>query len=232
MALALGVTAMLLVALAVWELVLCEGAHLGPGVVIPLYDLTAHRYDSIKRFDWEWESRFLGEPLQALTGELLDPLILDVGAGTGRTARTLARGLGFSGAVVCLEPSRRMLDLGRRSVPHPWACWLRGLAVPLPFASETFDVVVMIELLEFTPSASESLAELQRVLRPGSWMLISNRVGRHGWWIRGRTRSPQAFADLLAGLGWRDIKTIPWQVEYDLVWARKPWRDEARLGGL
>jgi len=29
-----------------------------------------------------------------------------------------------------------------------------------------------------------------------------------------------------------DIETIPWQVEYDLVWARKPWRDEARLGGL
>lgn len=228
---ALALIAVLLVALAIWELVLCEGAHLGPRVVIPLYDLTAQRYDSIKHFDWEWEGRFLGEPLQAITGELLDPLILDVGAGTGRTARALARGLGFSGQMICLEPSRRMLALGQRSAPYPWTSWLRGLAAPLPFAADAFDVVVMLELLEFTPSASESLQELQRVLRPGSWMLISNRVGRHGRWIRGRMRSPQAFSRLLGELGWLDVETYPWQVEYDLVWARKPWRDEARAGG-
>lgn len=231
MLVALTVIAVLLIVLAIWELVICEGAHLGPRVVIPLYNLTAPRYDSIKRFDWEWESRFLGEPLLAITGELLDPLILDVGAGTGRTARALAGGLGFSGQVICLEPSRQMLALGRRSAPYPWASWLRGLAVPLPFATAAFDLVVMLELLEFTPSATESLQELQRVLRPGSWMLISNRVGRHGWWIRGRVRSPQAFARLLDELGWLDVETYPWQVEYDLVWARKPWRDEAPAGG-
>jgi len=228
---ALAAIGLIMLTLAIWELVVCEGAHLGPRVVIPLYDLTAHRYDGIKNFDWEWESRFLGEPLRAITGDLLDPLILDVGAGTGRTARALSLGLGFSGQVVCLEPSRRMLDLGRRRAPFPWVCWLRGLAAPLPFESGAFDVVVMLELLEFTPSARESLAELQRVLRPGSWMLISNRVGRHGWWIRGRIRSPQSFARLLAELGWQDVETYPWQVEYDLVWARKPWRDEVRAGG-
>ncbi|MCJ7513846.1 MAG: class I SAM-dependent methyltransferase [Anaerolineales bacterium] len=220
--------ALLLAALAIWELVVCEGAHLGPRVVIPLYDLTAQRYDSIKQFDWDWERRFLGEPLQAITGELLDPLILDVGAGTGRTARALAHGVGFAGQVVCLEPSRRMLSLGRQAAPVPWASWLRGLACPLPFLADVFDAVVMLELLEFTPSAAESLRELQRVLRPGGWMLVSNRVGRHGRWITGRNRPSAAFAQFLSRLGWQDVETYPWQVEYDLVWARKPWLDEAR----
>ena len=30
-----------------WQLILAEGAHLGPRVVVWLYDLVAHRYDRI-----------------------------------------------------------------------------------------------------------------------------------------------------------------------------------------
>ncbi len=221
----------LLLLLLIWELYVCEGAHLGPRVVIALYNLTAHRYDSIKQFDWDWERRFLGEPLQAITGELVDPLILDVGAGTGRTARALSLACGFTGQMVCLEPSRKMLSLGRQSAPVAWAWWIRGLACPLPFPTDLFDVVVMLELLEFTPAASDSLRELQRVLRPGGWMLMSNRVGRQARWITGRTQRPAAFAQWLRQLGWVDIETYPWQVGYDLVWARKPWQDETRAWG-
>ena len=38
-----------LVLLAYWELIIVEGAHLGPGVVVWLYDLAARRYDRIKQ---------------------------------------------------------------------------------------------------------------------------------------------------------------------------------------
>ena len=39
--------ALTLALLAYWELVIAEGAHLGPRVVVWLYDLTARRYDGI-----------------------------------------------------------------------------------------------------------------------------------------------------------------------------------------
>ena len=42
--------------LAVWELWICEGAHLGRRAVVFLYDITARRYERIKCFDPEWES--------------------------------------------------------------------------------------------------------------------------------------------------------------------------------
>ena len=51
----------LLGALAFWEFYICEGAHLGPGVVIRMYDIAAGRYDRIKDFDPAWETRFVGE---------------------------------------------------------------------------------------------------------------------------------------------------------------------------
>ena len=33
-----------------WELIVAEGAHLGPRVVVCLYDLVARRYERIKKF--------------------------------------------------------------------------------------------------------------------------------------------------------------------------------------
>jgi hypothetical protein len=57
-------------ALLVWELWICEGAHLGRRFVVSMYDLAADRYDSIKHFDPDWERRFLGEALAGAIGSL------------------------------------------------------------------------------------------------------------------------------------------------------------------
>lgn len=72
-----------------WELVIAEGVHLGPRVVVWLYDLAAPRYERIKKFDPAVEDEFLGLPIVV---ELIDanaesPRVLDVAAGTGRVAR-------------------------------------------------------------------------------------------------------------------------------------------------
>src|SRR5215831_4671940 len=77
--------------LAYWELIVAEGAHLGTGVVVWLYDLTARRYDRIKQFDLQVEAQTLGLPLAMALAELDEASILDVAAGTGRVARTLLR---------------------------------------------------------------------------------------------------------------------------------------------
>ncbi len=211
----------LVAALLVWELWICEGAHLGRRFVVSMYDLAADRYDSIKHFDPDWERRFLGEALAGAIGSLPGARLLDVGAGTGRTGRALLPATDLDGLLVCLEPSRRMLSLGRRLTADPAVAWVRGWALPLPFPEATFDFVVSLEMLEFTPNPRRTVQELVRVLRPGGWLLITNRVSRDARWIFGRTVRRKDFPAFLESVGLDDIDVLPWQVDYDLAWAHK-----------
>jgi ubiquinone/menaquinone biosynthesis C-methylase UbiE len=211
----------LMLGLIVWELWVCEGAHLGRRFVVWLYDLAAPRYEKIKNFDPDWERHFLGEPLAAATTYLGRVQVLDIGAGTGRLARTLLPLPNFLGVITCVEPSIRMLALGHRQLSSERVHWTRAWAVPLPFSERSFDVVVSLEVLEFTPSPIQTLKEMFRVLRPGGWLLITNRIGREASWILGKTFKRDAFTLTLEGMGLQDIITYPWQADYDLIWARK-----------
>ena len=211
----------LIVGLAVWELWICEGAHIGRGFVVWLYDLAAFRYEKIKQFDPTWERRFLGEPLAAVASGMENARILDIGAGTGRIARTLNPLQTFQGMLTSLEPSRRMLALGRRLTPPGSTIWVQAWSVPLPFAEGSFEIVVSLEMLEFTPKPLATLTEMVRVLCPGGWLLVTNRVGKEAPLILGRTFRRDDFPQLLKTLGLQDITVYPWQVTYDLAWARK-----------
>jgi ubiquinone/menaquinone biosynthesis C-methylase UbiE len=213
-----------IVLLAAWELWICEGTHLGRRFVVWMYDVAAGRYEGIKRFDPDWERRFLGEPLAAVLGGLPDARVLDVGAGTGRTARSLlaARGGRPPWTLVNLEPSHRMLGIGRRLVGQG-VNWVRGWAVPLPFSNGSFDLVVSLEMLEFTPDPLQTLAEMRRVLRRGGILLITNRIGWEAPLMFGKTVKRDLFARLLAQAGFQPSDVLPWQMDYDLAWAHKPW---------
>jgi len=211
-------------AILIWELWICEGAHFGRGFVVWLYDLAASRYDRIKRFTPAWESRFLGEPVAAALGGLTDALLLDVGAGTGRLGRAALPLEEFRGSIISVEPSRAMQRLGRQLTAGGRNIWVRAWAVPLPFRSESFDMAVGLEMIEFTPQPRRTLDEMVRVLRPGGWLLVTNRVGSQARWIFGRTFTRQRFPEVLTGLGLQDVETYRWQIDYDLVWARKPQR--------
>lgn len=206
-----------------WELILAEGAHLGPRVVVWLYDLTARRYDRIKQFDWETESTLISLPLIEALIEVEQPRVLDVGAGTGRVARALLRHIAFDGDVISLDLSEPMLRQGQREC----AAWperalsVRAPADGLPFANEAFDAVTCLEVLEFLPAARRALHEYLRVLKPGGLLLLSNRIGWPARLIPGKTFSRPAFQCLLAEYPLECVHIGPWQVEYDLAWAKK-----------
>jgi ubiquinone/menaquinone biosynthesis C-methylase UbiE len=89
-------------------------------------------------------------------------------------------------------------------------------------ADDVFDIVVSLEILEFTPSPFKTLHEMARVLRPGGWLIVTNRVGKEARFILGKTFSRSTFPTVLEKVGLIDVEVYPWQVEYDLAWARKP----------
>lgn len=208
--------------IAYWELWVCEGTHLGQRFVVWLYDLAATRYDDIKQFNTIWERQFLAEPVQQALGLLPDGLVLDVGSGTGRLARSLLQLPNIDATVICLEPSSRMSKLGVALTPEDSAPWLRAWSVPLPFPEDTFDLVTSLEILEFTPKPKKTLQELVRVLRPGGWLLVTNRVGWEAPLILGKTYPRRQFPAVLESMGLVEIKDFRWQKTYDLIWARKP----------
>jgi 2-polyprenyl-3-methyl-5-hydroxy-6-metoxy-1,4-benzoquinol methylase len=187
-----------------------------------LYGLSSTRYNGIKDFDRDWEIRFLGEPVAKVIGTLSSSRLLDVGAGTGRLAWALEGSGMFSGNVVCAEASRAMI---RNQLPGGTGVgrdWLQSWEARLPFADGTFDLVASLEMLEFTPDPRYTMREMARVLRPGGWLLVSNRVGWQAPLILGKTFSRRRFPKVLTDAGLEDIEVFPWQMDYDLAWARRP----------
>jgi SAM-dependent methyltransferase len=64
--------------------------------------------------------------------------VLDLGAGTGRTAEAALRALGADGRVVCVEPAAAMRAAGMRRVRDTRVAW----RARLPAASERFDRIL------------------------------------------------------------------------------------------
>jgi ubiquinone/menaquinone biosynthesis C-methylase UbiE len=217
----------LLLALAAflyWQLSLAEGVYLGPRVVVWLYDRFAPRYDAVKKFSQRDEAWFLGGPLaQALRG-VTTSLVLDVATGTARLPWALLQQTEFTGRVIALDLSRRMLrQAAAKMTPYQDRSTLLWQdAAWLPFPDDVFHAVTCIEALEFLPDARATLAEMVRVLRPGGILLVSNRTGPGVRWMPGRTMSRQAFIALLESLSLTEVNAAIWQVDYEIAWAHKP----------
>jgi ubiquinone/menaquinone biosynthesis C-methylase UbiE len=205
-----------------WALVITEGAYLGQPVVTLLYDLTPRYYDRIKEITWKRDRENLVLPMLAWLEGVQQPLVLDVGTGTGRFPKALLAEAGFDGQVWGLDVSTGMLRRARaRLAPFGEQCTLiRENARTLPFRDETFDAVACLEALEFTPRPEHTLGELMRVLRPGGVLLLSNRIGRARW-FPGRTYNDDQLVYLLCGYPLSKIEIHSWNTFYDQVWVRK-----------
>jgi ubiquinone/menaquinone biosynthesis C-methylase UbiE/uncharacterized protein YbaR (Trm112 family) len=218
----LGLGLVGLAALSYWQLIIAEGAYLGPKVVAWTYDLVARRYDAIKQFVPREENWFVGEPLAQALEDRPQALVLDVATGTGRLPLALLR-KHFQGQIIGLDLSRGMLRQAsaKLAIYGEQVHWLWQDARRLPFDDDVFDAVICLESLEFMPRPLDVLAEMVRVLAPGGVLFVSNRVGRESRLLPGKVLSRPAFRQALAALPLRGIAVEPWQVQYDLAMARK-----------
>jgi ubiquinone/menaquinone biosynthesis C-methylase UbiE len=214
-------------AIVYWLVVLTEGAYLGSRTVTALYDRVAGRYDQIKQFVDADEDYFLGRPiarfLAGWTGPP-DPWLLDVATGTGRLPLAVLRARAGRCQVIALDSSAAMLQQAEGKLRrHGWGdvLFLAHDVGRLPFADAQFPVVACLEALEFLPDPAAALADLLRVTRPGGLLVLSNRIGHQARLMPGRTFSRDQLSAELRRLGAGGVEIMPWQMDYDLVFAIK-----------
>jgi SAM-dependent methyltransferase len=118
-----------------------------------------------------WE---VGERIVRAVGVRTGEDVLDVACGTGNAA-TRAAGVGARVSGVDLTPE--LFDAGRAEAAAAGVEleWVEGDAEALPFADESFDVVVSVFGCMFAPRHEVTAHELARVLRPGG------RLGICSW---------------------------------------------------
>ena len=122
--------------------------------------------DPYNRFVFDLENELMLALLAPKRGERL----LDIGCGTGNHLRLFAeRGLDVTG----IDSSPYMLDIARHKVERR-AEIRRGVAEDLPFEDNTFDMAVMINVLEFTENPAKAIGEACRVARDRVFLGVLN----------------------------------------------------------
>jgi ubiquinone/menaquinone biosynthesis C-methylase UbiE len=131
------------------------------------------------------ERGWLGQRRGALLGELTGQ-VLEVGAGTGGNLAHYRH----AGKVVACEPDPAMrARLAGKLADAPVPVQLCDAAAEaLPFADQSFDVVVCTLVLCTVPDPPAALAESYRVLRPGGRLAFLEHVRGRGRLARWQDR--------------------------------------------
>ncbi len=129
-----------------------------------LFDRTAGDYDRIERVMALGSGSLYRRRALGRAGLKQGMRVLDVGVGTGLTARQAAHLVGESGTVTGIDPSLGMIRSAR--VPHQVEL-LIGSAETIPAAAETADFLCMGYALRHITDISAAFREFLRVLKPG-----------------------------------------------------------------
>jgi len=112
--------------------------------------------------------------------------LLDLGCGTGyHMARYRARGFKLAG----VDGSEEMLREARAT--NPGVDFRNSDVDNIPFADDSFDFILCIEVLRYLPDPTRSIREMARVLRPGGVCLVtaSPLLNSNGYWFVNRFAS-------------------------------------------
>jgi SAM-dependent methyltransferase len=176
------------------------------------HDVAAGSYDEKWGIDFGETGRgqVLGK-VRKLLGPELDlgfESALEIGAGTGYFSLNLMAA-GLIHELTCTDISSGMLDVlqgnARRLDLHD-VNTLQADAESLPFADESFDLVIGHAVLHHLPDLDRAFAEFRRVLRPGGRIVFAGEPSLLGDRI---ARVPKRAALLAAPLWRRALRAAP-----------------------
>jgi len=103
--------------------------------------------------------------------------VLDLGSGAGTDSLIAAQMVGASGQVTGIDMTQEMLAKARSAAVEMGATnveFVEGEAEGLPFADESFDVVISNGVIDLIPDKDAVFTELFRVLAPGGRMQVAD----------------------------------------------------------
>lgn len=235
---AIGVIVLLIIGFILdREIYFYEGVHLGPRFQAWFYDRWATKYDAGKRESQLGDDEMLAQPLMEKVADVPEPFVLDFATGTGRLSYALLNRPEFTGRILAVDISQKMLEqaaskLQSASPPLPKGYdvsarveFLRQPDMPLPFPDAAFDVVCCLEVLELLPDAQAALHEMSRLLRPGGVLLTSRGTEESG--RKAKVRSAVEFTSMLQQSGFETIQITKWWKLFDRVLAVKQGESHA-----
>src|SRR5690606_9067491 len=128
------------------------------------YDID--RYYSESHPIVRWIERQRLRLLKSTAADAPGDRILEVGCGAGHVLAL------FDGERTGVDLSPAMLDRARARLGRRVRL-VRGSALDLPLADDSFDVVLCTEVLEHVPDPGRAVAELLRVAAPGARVIVS-----------------------------------------------------------
>jgi SAM-dependent methyltransferase len=128
------------------------------------YELQTHRVED-RHWWYRGRRRVLEQTIERL-GLPAGARILDAGCGSGRNMVDLAR----HGEVTGVELSEASASIAReRGVGEV----VEGSVLEMPFARDSFDLAVCLDVIEHLEDDRAALRELRRVLAPGGVLLVT-----------------------------------------------------------
>jgi SAM-dependent methyltransferase len=159
--------------------------------------------------DRHWWYRGRRHVLDRLIGGLALPAparVLDAGCGSGRNMVELAR----LGPVTGVELSHTSVELARaRGVGEV----VEGSVLDMPFADDSFDLAVSLDVIEHLDDDLGALRELRRTVAPGGTLLVT--VPAYQWLWSGhdeinhhrRRYTRRSLQTVAERAGWRQART-------------------------
>lgn len=127
-------------------------------------------FNDIERFHWWWTGRrqLVRQLLNQSLGSKKNPSVLDIGCGTGETI-SFIKSLYPKSQVFGLDTSPLAVDYAKARGHQV----IVGNALKLPYKDNTFDAVLLLDVIEHIKDDQGVLIEAKRILKPDGVVILT-----------------------------------------------------------